>query len=249
MKTSMLLPLVLLGLLAAMLAGCKKKEPPPVAPAEKPAAEPAKPAEAPTLAPPAKEEPKPAPEPTAEPAPAPPEPTTKPAEQPEAKPKPAPKPEAAPQDQPQTKAPPAAGKEKSPWADAKVGAMVKMKGMQGMIITQEVVAADAETVTIKMTMEMSGMDPTVTEQKKPRYVRAGMSPMGPAMGKEIGTETIQIGDKAIECKIWEMKTTAGEKTTTTRTYFSQEVTGWMVKIESDAMGQMQTMQEIVEFRK
>ena len=76
-----------------------------------------------------------------------------------------------------------------------------------------------------------------------------MSPMGPAMGKEIGTETIQIGDKAIECKVWEMKTTAGEKTTTTRTYFSQEVPGWMVKIESDAMGQMQTMQEIVAFRK
>ena len=130
--------------------------------------------------------------------------------------------------------------------------MVKMKGMGGVTTTTEVVKVDEETVTCKMTIEVGGTGPQVTEMTYPRYAGAADvtgAEATSAQGKVVGMETIQVAGKSLKCKVWEMEIKAGDKTSITRTYLSEEVPGGTVKIEVGAPGQMMTIQEVIEYRK
>ena len=178
---------------------------------------------------------------------------------PEAAPAPAPAPKPAPAPAP-TPAPapaPAAGK-KYPgmWADAKVGTMVKMrmvttKGTK----TDEVIKADKDTVTVRTTMTMPGVPASAikpTEQMFPRY-----STTDPVMGtaaegaqiKKLADKTLTLAGKSLKCEVYETVVTAGGRTITSRSYMCKEVPGWMVRMETDAMGKMGVMMELVDFKK
>ena len=185
-------------------------------------------------------EPAPAPEPEAAPEP---EPAPAPEAAPEAAPEPTPAPEAAPE---------AAGeKVETPWANAKVGTMVKMKAT-GSTNTIEIVKADEQTVTIRMTTVIDaaeGMAPMVNERVEQRYTTAAASKAkADAMGQQIGVETLTVAGEQLECTVWEKKMQADDKTITSRMYCCESVPGWLVKMDSDMMGQMQTISEVTEYK-
>jgi hypothetical protein len=46
-----------------------------------------------------------------------------------------------------------------------------------------------------------------------------------------------------------MQTTQAGKTATSRSWMCKDVPGWTVRVESDMMGKMQVVQELVEFKK
>lgn len=159
-------------------------------------------------------------------------------------------PEPAKTEAPKTEA--AAGEQKSPWAGAKVGDMAKYKGMGGATTVYEVVANNDKETTLKVTMTMGETAMEPTEIKVPVSASGAATGAGEAPKaemKEVGAETVKVGDKELKCKVMESKTTMGDKTVTTKTWLSDEVPGKMVKTESDMMGNMQVVQELVDFKK
>ena len=241
MKNFSWLAIVLLtaGLLVAV--GCKKETKPATpAGAAKPSKQPKraieKMPEAPEL-PPAATEAAPQSKPATAPASAPSE-------------KPAPETQAAPAAVPAAAlvAPADAPKVKTAWADAKVGTMIKMKSLGEVEVTMEVVAVNEETVTLKTTTKVGEIE-QANESPMPRYASAG-SPLGSAeMGKKVGTETITVAGEPLECEVWEMETKVGDQTIKNRMYMNKSVPGWTVRVDSDSMGQMQPITELVEYRK
>ena len=148
---------------------------------------------------------------------------------------------------------PAAGaKQKTAWADAKVGDMVKYKMMNNMTQTQEVTKVDAENVYLKTLIEMPNMKMPARETKMPRFVTPakGEEPKTKVETKDLGTKTIKVGGKDLKCKGTETKMQAGGKTTTSRAWMCDQVPGGTVLMESpDAKGKMQATMTLVEFKK
>jgi outer membrane biosynthesis protein TonB len=207
----------------------------------------------PGVKPPAVPDRTPAPEPAPVPRPA---PVPEPAPIPEPAPEPAPVPEPVPEPEPEPApvpepAPAPAGDQLTPWGKCKEGDWVKMSGMNNMSTTMELVKVGDKTVTVKSTMEMPGMAMPAQEQEYPKYVATGG--MGETAAKmvveDLGTETLEIAGKKIECKVTQVKMEMGGKTITSKSWMSDEVPGGMVKSMSDAMGEMQVMQEVVDFKK
>ena len=197
-------------------------------------------------------EPKPEPKVELEPKPEPkvePEPKPEPKVEPEPEVKPEPKVEPEPKPEPKTEV---GGKVKTAWADAKVGTMVKYKMMNNMTQTMEVTKVDDENVYVNMTMVMGDKEMPPDEIKMPRFVQPGAAKPtdGPKLEiKDLGTETLDVAGQKITCKVQEIKMKVGEKTITSKTWTSDEVPGGMVKSMSDAMGSMQMMMELIEFKK
>lgn len=145
---------------------------------------------------------------------------------------------------------------KSPWADAKVGTMSKLKSMGGTFIVSEVIKADPKSVTVKMTFlgadgkAMAGVKPhemvfqrEYSADTKEAKSRAEME------NNKVGTKTITVAGQSFTCTIFEMITEQGGKKITTRSYYCPDVPGGVVLVESDAMGTMQTMSELIDFKK
>ena len=139
----------------------------------------------------------------------------------------------------------------TPWSDATVGTMVRMKGMGGVTLTQEVIRVDDATVTLRMSTSTPALaEPVTTETEMPRYAPPGASSGTPAgAGLKVGTEKLTIAGQELLAEVWENKVTAEGKTITIRTYISKEVPGWVAKVESDAMGEMATIQQVVGYKK
>jgi hypothetical protein len=141
----------------------------------------------------------------------------------------------------------------TPWADAEPGWMVKTRGPNDVMITQEVVEVTDEEVTIKVTTEMPGMpQPVVNKVTQPRRQRiaAGSRRASPTTGKEIGTEMVTVGDETLEATVYESTMTAPDgQEVTTISYLVEEVPGGVVKVESDASGEMRIVTEVVEYNK
>ena len=235
MRNLTLVPIVLLVAGSLLVLGCEKEESPPATPTE---AEPA-------------EQIQPAPEPVTPPAETP-QPEAEPEPQPEPQPEPKPEPAAELKVEPASEPKPLQPVERAetPWTDAKVGTMVKMKGMGGTITTMEVIKVDEDTATVKMTVATAEMEPIVTEIPMPRYAPADKV-TGPSAtrGRKAGTETIEVAGAELVCEVWESTSTMGERTVTTRTYNCKEVPGWTVRIENDMTGEMQTISEVIEYSK
>ena len=169
---------------------------------------------------------------------------------PEAEPIPEPVPELEAKPAPEPAPTPSESKVKTPWADAKVGTMVKMRQMGGIISAMEVTKVDEDTVTVRTTMIVADMEPTVSEMTVPRYAPAPAAKAGePTMGKSAGTETITVAGQELQCEVWESRVKMGEKTITTRTYICKEVPGWIVRTDSNVTGEMQAISEVIEFNK
>ena len=144
---------------------------------------------------------------------------------------------------------------KTGWSDAKVGTMAKFKMQNNMTMTQEVVKVTDDTVTVKMTTVIPAMPtPMVRNQDFPRYGKT--APVGKAnpdgkadhKGEKLADETLTVGGKSLKCEVWQTVTEAGGKKITSKSYMCKEVPGWIVKSETDMMGKMAPVMELIEFK-
>ena len=165
------------------------------------------------------------------------------------------KPEVKPPKTPPDKPKPAAGdKIETGWSNVKVGSMVKFKMQNNITMTQEVTKVTDDTVTVKVTTVIPAMPaPMVRSQDYPRYATPNPDAKAPKVdpkhkGKKLPDQTLTVGGKSLKCEVWEMVAEAAGKKTTSRSYMSKEVPGWMVKSESDATGSMVASMELVEFK-
>jgi hypothetical protein len=186
----------------------------------------APPAEAPSEAPSA--------EPPAEPEPAP----------------PVPEPEPAPEREPER-----AARTPTPWGRCQVGDWVRMSGTHDRVITMEVTAVGEETVTVRTTVEMPGLPAGSVPAQELEHARFLDADAGSTVGAEttgvgedVGTETLEIAGRRIECRVTQSVFELGGKTVTSRAWTSDEVPGGLVKTMSDATGSMEVMQEVVDFK-
>ncbi|MDP7287051.1 MAG: hypothetical protein QGH94_03545 [Phycisphaerae bacterium] len=151
---------------------------------------------------------------------------------------------------------PADTKIKTAWADAKVGTMLKYKMQNSMTMTQEVIKVTDDTVTVKVTTVIPAMPaPMVRNQDFPRYVTPNPAAkpdpdQKPASykSKKLPDETLTVGDKSIKCEVWQTVTDAGGKKITSKSYMSKEIPGGVVRNDSDMMGKMAPVMELVEFK-
>ncbi len=141
------------------------------------------------------------------------------------------------------------GKHETPWGKATVGDMVKYEMMGGTMATWTVKEVGEEEVEIEMVMEVGGSEMPPQMQTMPRFVTGDDSagtPPGTEV-KDLGTETVTIDGKEVECKVTETKVKMGDKTVTSKVWTSDDVPGGTVKAMSDAMGEMKVMQKVVAF--
>ena len=143
----------------------------------------------------------------------------------------------------------AGGDHETPWGKATVGDMVKYEMVGGTMAIWTVKEVGEEEVEIEMVMEVGGREMPPQMQTMPRFVTGdgpGEMPPG-AEVKDLGTETVTIDGKEVECKVTETKVKMGDKTVTSKVWTSDDVPGGMVKTMSDAMGEMKVMQKVVAF--
>ena len=237
MKRPILLMLVAGVAISVMLVGCEKKKSP-----EKPAVEEKAETKKPEAKKPTVE--KPAPKPADE-KPAPKPADEKPAPKPAVKkpaPKPAPKPTAKKSD-----------KIKGPWSEAEVGWIVVYKTQGGVKSKMEVVKVEEETITLRTTT--IGPDGKVLgepiEMQRDRYdvVKPGSRGKVKAKRVLVGAETLTVGGKELECKVWEITTESGGKKINFKSWECEEVPGWSVKSANDMSGEMRVSMELVEYKK
>jgi hypothetical protein len=184
-----------------------------------------------------------------EPAPKPPEPKPEPpAPQPEPPP-PEPKPE--PKPEPPAPKPEPAGDQLTAWGKCKVGDWFKVKMQGGMLMTYEVVKVGDKSVTVKMTTEMQGMAMPATEQEFDKFVKVVAPPAGappvPAM-EDLGTETLEVAGKKLECKVMQTKMDVMGKSVTTKTWMCESIPSGPVKTMSDMTGSMEVAMELIDFK-
>jgi hypothetical protein len=167
-------------------------------------------------------------------------------------PAPGPRPGTAPAPRTQTRPAPAESspaKVKTAWSDAKVGWTVKARQTGGAVITRQVVAADAGTVTLRDTIQVPGVpQPVVSEMATPRLVPADEDP-SKDFGEPVGRESLTVAGTKLECQVHQRRTQGARGAVTTRTYICREVPGWTVRVETDASGKLEPIWELVEFKK
>ncbi len=208
-------------------------------------------------------EPAPAPAPaptTPEPAPAPTMPAPEPAPAPAPVTPPVPAPAPAPTTPAPEPAPPAAtGEQKTPWDKAKVGDMMVYNLSGGMKQTYKVTAMDEKQATVQMTTVI-GEITNSTDQKFDRVVKTAAAeqvvmPEGiKTETKDLGAETIKVGDQELKCKVTQTTTTmtlpTGTTVTVGKTWMCDDVPMGVVKSQSGPTeGSMETVMELVEFKR
>ena len=65
----------------------------------------------------------------------------------------------------------------------------------------------------------------------------------------LGQMSSTVSGKQLKCEIWETVIEAHGKTITSKVYVCKDVPRWAVKAENDAIGEMATVMELVEFKK
>jgi len=136
---------------------------------------------------------------------------------------------------------------KGPWTDAVAGMAIVTRLAGGASRTDEVVAADDATVTIKTVVSTSADSPI--ERQFPRlHSPASVQLIADSHGPKSGEATINIAGKEYRCQIHTRQTQLGDKIVTTRIYVCREIPGWTVRIDNDASGRMVTAAEVVQIK-
>jgi hypothetical protein len=137
--------------------------------------------------------------------------------------------------------------EKGPWADAKVGTTVKVTLAGEAAETLEVVKADANAVTLRTSVSISGVKPTEGETPR-RYTPDELAQRLQAWGKRLADETIRVAGKDLKCEVYEKEMSPVGKKVAMKTWLCREVPGWVVRVDNNASGETKTIYLVVEFK-
>lgn len=140
------------------------------------------------------------------------------------------------------------GDQKHGWSDAEVGWMVRMKMPNNMEMVQEVKEVKPKVLLMRNQMFMDGKPLPATLVYMPRYTKKGDGTSKAKITK-LPDETVTVDGKKLKCKVVKTEMEANGKKITSKSWTCKDVPGWTVKTESDAMGKMQTANEVVEFKK
>jgi len=137
------------------------------------------------------------------------------------------------------------------WHNARVGGMAKYD-MGGSTVAYEVVALDEANTYVNMTMVVAGRATPARQMVMPRFVPELTAPPDaprPEM-KDLGVETIRVGDVELVCTVTEsrMEIPGIDRAITTRMWKSEKIPGGVVRMMSDATGEMTVQQELIECR-
>lgn len=143
------------------------------------------------------------------------------------------------------------GTERNGWSDADTGWMAKLEMTGGMTMTQEVVEARDEVLLMETTTEMNGQ---VLSRSKAWTARLHPKPQGESemdvRTEELGSKSIDVAGSSVSCEGTKTIWMQDGKETQNVGWISEDVPGWIVLAETDAMGNgMQVTARLVEFRK
>jgi len=144
------------------------------------------------------------------------------------------------------------GDVKTPWFDMKVGQMVKYNSINEMAMLEEVVEVKDRVVLMKSTTFQKGKPIAKMLMYYPKFTKpVEQKPEAKTDVKttDLPDETLKIGGKDIKCKVKKTEMPQDGKTITTIMWMSEDVPFGPVKMQSDAMGKMQVIREVVEFKK
>jgi len=153
------------------------------------------------------------------------------------------------QSDPQIRQPPA-GKVRGPWSDARIGTRVETKDVevnyfQDIITlkTMDVVAADDESVTVKLSGSVNGNKKNDQKGAFPRFVPPSeLKKLTDTWGRKIGQKKLRIKDKDVLCDVYERreKHPTEDVVGTRTTCVSEQVPTWIVRIDDHNEGQGKT---------
>jgi hypothetical protein len=162
-------------------------------------------------------------------------------------------PTAASTTQPKATSMPAGGMVKTLWHDAKVGDTLVYKMSAGVQQTSKVTKVGDDLVIVEVATSMSGKVISTMNNDYPRMIKAmpvdTVESSPDVENKELAPETLKISGQDIKCKVIQTTMKFGGKTTTSKTWTSDQVPGGMVKSESDMTGANAVMLELIEFKK
>jgi hypothetical protein len=144
------------------------------------------------------------------------------------------------------------GDVKTLWSDAKVGQMVKYNTINEMAMLEEVVEVKDRVVLMKSTTFQKGKPIAKTLMYFAKFNKPAekkTETKTDAKTTDMPDETLKINGKEVKCKVTKTEMPQEGKTITTIMWMSEDVPFGPVKMQSDSMGKMQTMREVVEFKK
>jgi hypothetical protein len=153
------------------------------------------------------------------------------------------------QNDPQKRLPPP-GKVRGPWSDSRIGTRIEMKDIEVNYLqdivtlkTMEVVAADDESVSIKLSGSVNGKMKNDQKASFPRFVPPSeLNKLTDAWGRKIGQKKLTIKDKDVLCDVYERreKHPTEDVVGTRTTYVSEQAPTWIVRIDDHNEGQGRT---------
>lgn len=145
------------------------------------------------------------------------------------------------------------GDVKTLWHDAKVGQTVKSKMPNDIAMQMEVVEVKDRVILIKSTTFMKGKPVSKSLMYFPKFSKKTEAKEGEKKTDvkvtDLPDETLKIGDRKVKCKVRKTEMQQNGKTITSIVWTSEDILGQTAKCKSDAMGKMQVMSEVVEFKK
>lgn len=144
------------------------------------------------------------------------------------------------------------GDVKTPWCDMKVGQMVKYNTINEMAMLEEIVEVKDRVVLMKSTTFQKGKPIAKNLMYYAKFTKpVEQKPEAKTDVKttDLPDEKLKIGEKEITCKVKKTEMVQDGKTITTIMWMSEDVPFGPVKMQSDAMGKMQVIREVVEFKK
>lgn len=143
------------------------------------------------------------------------------------------------------------GTERNGWSDAEVGWMAKLEMSGGMTMTQEVLEAREKVLLMETTTAMNG---TVLSRSRGWMARlhpkVDVEPQTDVRVEDLGSKSIDVDGTSVSCEGSKTIWMQDGKETHSVGWSSEEVPGWLVQAETDAMGNgMEVTARLVAFRK
>ncbi len=143
-----------------------------------------------------------------------------------------------------------AGKVRGPWSDARLGTRVEMKDVEPNyfqdIVTlksMDVVAADDDSVTVKLSGSINGKKKNDQKSVLPRFVPPSeLKKLTDTWDRKTGQKKLWIKEKEVLCDVYERreKHPTEDVTGTRTTYISEQVPTWIVQVDDHNEGQGRT---------